>query len=182
MALWVLEGLEAAVEAGHMTPKRHRCMLKDLTIVWSKRMRSALGRARTFRNGPDSWDYNGHCEIAFAVWGFDALTQEERRDLATHEAAHLVEAWTYGAFSHSARWKRIHRAMGGAGERLYEGTARPTPPRRQNRRYQFTCGCGRVYTRTRRGLARYFRPGVFCRDCREEYALANPALHEELGL
>lgn len=161
-ASYVLQGLQDAQTSGHLSEENHQAMLQDLRVTYSARMRSTLGQAQTYLHGREASGYDGTCLIKVATWGFLTLTEEERRNLATHEAAHLADAWTYGLMGHGRTWKAIHKAMGGTADRLHEGTDRGVTRKRRTR-ITITCGCRTYEGWTRRKLANL--RGHTCRNC-----------------
>lgn len=86
--------------------------------------------------------------IVVAEW-----TEAGIENMITHEVAHAIAGQSAG---HSLKWQRIHKSLGGDGERLYDGGAKDTPvrikpkwvavcpqcgPRKETHR-RLNCSCG----------------------------------------
>lgn len=58
---------------------------------------------------------------------------EEMKDTVSHEIAHIVSFAVYGERGHGARWKMVHRMLGGNGKRCYDSkNVKVIPGRRTN--------------------------------------------------
>lgn len=81
--------------------------VEHATIGWDN-ARSRTGVCKFFRR-PDGIIRK---EIVFSRVAFNVLPEDEQRDTILHEIAHARLPHTEG---HSAKWKAMHRAMGGNG-------------------------------------------------------------------
>lgn len=63
------------------------------------------------------------------------------KNTISHEIAHIVSYFVYGERGHGARWKMVHRALGGTGERCYSATANNVKPMagRRTNCYMYRC-------------------------------------------
>lgn len=65
-------------------------------------------------------------------------------DTISHEIAHLICAFTGLGKNHDNGWKRVHRMLGGNGQRCYKGADIIVPYGRHRKRYQYRADCGTV--------------------------------------
>lgn len=74
------------------------------------------------------------------------LSQNETmmRDTVSHEVAHIVCAYTGLGKNHNQGWKRVHRMLGGNGERCYNHISEGIVPQmaRVQRKYEHRATCG----------------------------------------
>lgn len=105
--------------------------------------------------------------LRFSAPLWPRATDEERHNTVTHELAHLVAEQLRPGTGHGLLWRRIHRAMGGDGERCHAidrtGLARHMP-----RPHVYACACmtHRVTERKHRSIRRY-EGTARCKKCKE---------------
>lgn len=108
---------------------------EETEVVWStRRMTRAAGRAswtRRFSIGEGSGITN--LKITLSKPYFEELTEEQKFNTCSHEFAHIVDVILRGKSAHDWAWKRLHRLMGGTGDRCHT-YKRPagTQPRRRS--------------------------------------------------
>jgi hypothetical protein len=95
-------------------------------IAMSSRMTRAAGNAR-YRRVPLG---TNTClsfgvvkvkglKITLSTPLFGRIDDAEKFNTVSHEFAHIVDAVLNGSTNHGPRWKRLHRLMGGTGERCH---------------------------------------------------------------
>jgi predicted SprT family Zn-dependent metalloprotease len=90
---------------------------EETEVSMSARMTRAAGNAKWIANrllGTVS-----DLRIALSTKIFARISEEEKFQTVSHEFAHIVDACLRGTSDHGTTWRRIHRAMGGNGERCH---------------------------------------------------------------
>jgi len=74
------------------------------------------------------------------------LAQDESliANVVSHEVAHIVCAYTRLGKGHNAGWKRVHRMLGGDGQRCYNADNLDVKPARVQRKYEHKATCGTI--------------------------------------
>jgi predicted SprT family Zn-dependent metalloprotease len=106
---------------------------EETEVVWStRRMTRAAGRA-SYVMLPGRQVKN--LKITLSRPYFEELNEDQKFNTCSHEFAHIVDAILRGKSAHDWAWKRLHRLMGGSGERCHT-YKRPagTQPRQPRRR------------------------------------------------
>jgi predicted SprT family Zn-dependent metalloprotease len=116
-----------------------RRKVRELQVIWNRRLRTALGRAdfgaRTIELNPRLLDRH----------------PEELLPTLVHELCHLVAGVRAG---HGPRWRAAMQALGARAEACHRLDVRDLTVRR--RTWIWTCvGCGETYPRKSRGARRY---------------------------
>jgi len=125
-------------------------LVRGCEVFVNPRLRTSLGMAR-WRPAQDlAW-----IELNPALFSGNADADALIVNTLTHEIAHLIAGPGEG---HSPRWRRIHRKLGGTGERTATNEvalALGLDRKRAKRRHVATCSrCNLALMRTRRLAAR----------------------------
>jgi predicted SprT family Zn-dependent metalloprotease len=80
----------------------------DLTFTWSRRMISAMGKARL-----------RHAHIVLSLPLFYAATPEKRRQTIVHEVCHFVAAHRHNDWGHGPAWMRCMLVAGETPDRCH---------------------------------------------------------------
>jgi predicted SprT family Zn-dependent metalloprotease len=121
--------------------RRKLTRVRELTVTWNRRLRSTLGRAdyraQRVELNPELLDRN----------------PAELLPTLVHEVCHLAAGVRA---RHGEKWKELMRACGQKPVACHRLDLAHLPPRRQRRRYLWTCrSCGHDYPRTRPDARRY---------------------------
>jgi predicted SprT family Zn-dependent metalloprotease len=132
-----------------------RRKVRELQVIWNRRLRTALGRAdfgaRTIELNPTLLDRH----------------PEELLPTLVHELCHLVTGVRAG---HGPRWREAMRALGVRAEACHRLDVRDLTARR--RTWIWTCvRCGETYPRKSRAARRYR-----CGRCSGKLAISSPLI------
>lgn len=87
------------------------------------------------------WANYGKWEVSINTY-IAAQDIAEMKDTVSHEIAHIVAFAVYGERGHGARWKMVHRMLGGNGKRCYDSKDIKVIPGRRTNWYLYRCPNG----------------------------------------
>lgn len=115
----------------------------EVRITWSNRMARTLGKA-IYRPGVPLGKPKR--EIRFSQRAWDLITEEDRKETAFHEVAHVVDRFenpTGEPLGHGVSWRQVMRRLGLEPQRLAseETSLRVRSIQRSLTRHIAACGC-----------------------------------------
>lgn len=181
---WVLDAIALAVSANLLPHHVAQEMLGKLRIEWKARFTARLGDALYQRR-------RGVCRVRFSKPLWKVAPENERRETAYHEVAHLV---VYAAWQdrcdverlsgrrmpkrpkpHGREWKRVMRAMGYPNPSVTH-TLRNEEVERQRGKVQVFCMCGSFWITQRRAAKLSGDHGLHCTKCKHLVAHTREAV------
>lgn len=144
-----------------------------VTVEWSTRMTSTAGYATWMRK------WKRIRELKFSAVIMPHCPDEEIRQIALHELAHLVSVERYGTKEgkgHGRRWKQTMRELGARVERCHSYHELPAVIRAAGFPVTQCRGCGRTRGVTKRKATNMRRYGCAyrCRTCAGDVYLLSP--------